>query len=70
MADVERAFLMVSMAEKDWDVLRFLWVEDILAKHPSIVELRFTRVVFGVSPSSTLQSDTTWSYIVKTTPIL
>ena len=50
-ADVEKAFLMVAIATKDRDVLRFLWVDDIAADHPNIVELRFTRVVFGVSSS-------------------
>ena len=57
-ADIEKAFLMVSMAEKDRDVLRFLWVEDVAAEHPSIVEMRFTRVVFGVSPSPFLLNAT------------
>ena len=27
--DIEKAFLMVGMAEQDRDVLRFLWVDDI-----------------------------------------
>ena len=38
-------------AESDQDVLRFLWVKDIDAKTPEIQTLKFTRVVFGVSPS-------------------
>ena len=39
---------MVSMAERDWDALRFLWIDDITKKDPEIVILRFTCVVFGV----------------------
>ena len=27
VTDIEKAFLMVSMAKEDWDVMRFLWVE-------------------------------------------
>ena len=37
-ADVEKAFLMVSMAKHDRDVLRFLRVEDVLAEQPNIIE--------------------------------
>ena len=33
IADVEKAFLMISIAEKDRDVLRFLWVSDIEEVH-------------------------------------
>ena len=45
-ADIEKAFLMVSMAEKDRDVLRFLWIDDIAKEKPEIIALCFTRVVF------------------------
>ena len=49
VADVEKAFLMIKVAELDQDVLRFLWVKDIHAEIPEIQTLKFTRVVFGVS---------------------
>jgi hypothetical protein len=62
-ADVEKAFLMVSVVEKDRDVLRFLWVDDVLADQPNITELRFTRVVFGVSPSPFLLNATIWHHL-------
>ena len=64
-ADVEKAFLMVSMVKKDCDVLRFLWIDDILADQPNIVELRFTRVVFGVSPSPFLLNATIRHHLEK-----
>ena len=32
--DIEKAFLMVSIAEEDHDVLRFLWVKDVYASPP------------------------------------
>ena len=47
--DIEEAFLMVSMAGQDRDVLRFLWVDDIEKISPEIVTLWFTRLIFGVS---------------------
>ncbi len=50
-ADIEKAFLMVSVAEKDRNVLRFLWVDDITKDTPKIITLRFKRVMFGVSSS-------------------
>ena len=36
-ADIERAFLMVSVAEKDRNVLRFLQIDDISRDDPKIV---------------------------------
>ena len=46
-ADIEKAFLMISVAEEDRDALRFLWVDDITADKLKIVTLRFARVVLG-----------------------
>ena len=57
-ADIEKAFLMVAMARKDRDVLRFLWVDDVFSDQPSLVQLRFARVVFGVSSSPFLLNAT------------
>lgn len=57
-ADIEKAFLMIAISEKDRDVLRFLWVDDIAKEEPEPVALRFTRVVFGVSSSPFLLNAT------------
>ena len=51
VGDVEKAFLMVSVAECDRDVLRFLWVRDVAEVPSEIAVLRFTWVVFAVSSS-------------------
>lgn len=51
VGDIEKAFLNVSVAEEDRDVLRCLWVDDVRKEIPEIVLLRFARVVFGVSSS-------------------
>ena len=51
-ADIEKAFLMVSVMEKDRDVLRSLWFDDVFNKEdPNLIVLRFARVFFGVSSS-------------------
>ena len=67
-ADIEKAFLMISMSEKDRDVLRFLWVDDILKDQPSVRVFRFTRVVFGVSSSPFLLNATVSHHLNKYSP--
>ena len=57
-ADIEKAFLMVSVAAENRDALRFLWVEDINSPLSRLVTLRFARVVFGVSSSPFLLNAT------------
>ena len=66
-ADVEKAFLMVSVAEEDRDVLRFLWVDNISSPLPKLVTLRFARVVFGVSSSPFLLNATLQHHIERYT---
>ena len=56
--DIEKAFLMISVAPHDRDVLRFLWIDDILKSTPRIQTFRFTRVIFGVSSSPFLLNAT------------
>ena len=58
IADIEKAFLMVSVADEDRDVLRFLWLDDVNSELPRIKILRFARVVFGVSSSPFLLNAT------------
>ena len=57
-ADLEKAFLMVSIEEADRDVLRFLWTDDLSRDPPELKIYRFTRVVFGVSSSPFLLNAT------------
>ena len=64
-ADIEKAFLMISMAEKDRDVLCFLWVNDTSLQQPEIIVMRFTRVVFGVSSSPFLLNTTIKCHMEK-----
>ena len=58
VGDIEKAFLMISVNKQDRDVLRFLWVDDVMSSKPNTVTLRFTRVVFGVSSSPFLLNAT------------
>lgn len=58
VADIEKAFLMVSIADKDRDVLRFLWVTDVDKADLDRAVYWFTRVVFGVSASPFLLNAT------------
>ena len=58
IADVEKAFLMIAVDEKDRDVLRFIWVDDVAKEEPELRVYRFTRVVFGVSSSPFLLNAT------------
>lgn len=60
--DIEKVFLMISIAEKDRNVLRFLWVNDIRQDPPEICTFRFTRVVFGVSSCKPLLLNATIRY--------
>jgi len=62
---MEKAFVMVSISSKDRDALRFLWVDDIQKYSPTVKNLRFTRVVFGVSASTFLLNATVNHHLQK-----
>ena len=49
---------MVGVDERDRDVLRFLWIDDINSDLPRLEVLRFARVTFGVSSSPFLLNAT------------
>ena len=65
VADVEKAFLMISVDPRDRDFLRFLWVKDATADEPEIVTFRFSRVMFGVSSSPFLLNATIQHHVKK-----
>ena len=65
IGDVEQAFLMISVADCDRDVLRFLWVKDVESSESEIIVMRFTRVVFGVSASPFLLNATLDHHMTK-----
>ena len=47
--DLKQAFLQIRIREEDRDVMRFHWFKDLKTKE--VVTLRFTRALFGLSPS-------------------
>ena len=50
-ADIEKAFHQIIIAEKDQNMLRMLWFNDVHTATPKIVHYRFCRLVFGLTPS-------------------
>ena len=51
VADIEKAFLMIGIAEEDRDKLRVLWFENSNDIHSPIIQFRFKKIVFGLRPS-------------------
>ena len=39
--DIEKAFLQIDINEKDRDVLRFFWYDDISKSNPTIIQYRY-----------------------------
>ena len=58
VADIEKAFLNISIAPENRDYLRLLWINDINSESHQIVACRFTRVVFGLTCSPFLLNAT------------
>ena len=50
-ADIEKAFLQLSIDKDHCNFLRFLWFDDVFSNEPTIVRNRFARVIFGVTSS-------------------
>ena len=53
-ADIEKAFLMISIQESHRDMLRFLWLKDPFVFNSEVLHLRFCRLVFGLRPSPSM----------------
>ena len=58
IADVEKAFLMIAVSKDDRNSIRFWWIDDVEKPQPELQQMRFTRVVFGVSASPFLLNAT------------
>lgn len=50
-ADIEMAFLMISINQSDRDMLQFLWFKDSTDVNSEISYFKFTPLVFGLRPS-------------------
>ncbi|KAF1750846.1 hypothetical protein GCK72_017397 [Caenorhabditis remanei] len=72
VGDIARAFHQVRLQEKDRNVTKWLWVEDI-EKPPTgdnLVEYRFTRIPFGMKCSPFLLAATIRHYLLMAASIL
>ena len=58
-ADIEKAFLQISIAKEDRDYLRFLWFDNVFSDQPTVVRNRFAHIVFGVTSSPFCLSEST-----------
>ena len=65
ISDIEKAFHMIRVDERDRDSLRFLWIDDINSTDPRLVFLRFCRVVFGLNCSPFLLEGTLHHHITN-----
>ena len=53
-ADIEKAYLMVSIKPEHRDMLRFLWFDKVDSEIPKLREFRFNRLVFGLRSSPSI----------------
>ena len=67
VADIKKAFLMVSISPGDRDTLRFIWLHDIHKDNPKEVVYQFCRVVFGVTSTPFLLNATIKQHLQKYT---
>ena len=65
IADVEKAFFMISISEKDHDALRLLWVDNINKDTSEVCKFQFTHVAFGVMSSPFLLNATIQYHLKK-----
>ena len=57
-ADIEKAYLQIGVKEKDRDLMRITWYDDVFSDKPTPKKLRFTRVFFGATSSQFLLNST------------
>ena len=58
VADIEKAFHMITIKEEDRDALRFLWLKRVDEGLTEVVAYRFCRLVFGLKPSPAILGST------------
>ena len=53
-ADIQQAFLQISVHPEERDYLRFLWFDDVFTVKPNVIKYRFNRVIFDATCSQFL----------------
>ena len=64
-ADIEKAYLQISVTEGERDYLRFLWFDNIYKENPDIMKYQFCRVIFGATCSQFLLNATIKKHMSK-----
>ena len=64
-ADIEKAFHQILIKNTDRDMLRFLWLDDIRRNRSGIVQYRFCRLVFGLTPSPAILMETIQHHLTR-----
>ena len=62
-ADIEKAFLQISIQETDRDYLRFYWFDDIKADNPTVTQFRYCRLPFGLTSSAAVLGATLHAHV-------
>ena len=65
IADIEKAFHQIVIDEGDRDFLRFLWFDNITDIKPRIIQYRFTRLVFGLTPSPAILNSVIQTHLTR-----
>ena len=65
IADIEKAFHQIVIDEGDRDFLRFLWFDNIADSKPRIIQYRFTRLVFGLTPSPAILNSVIQTHLTR-----
>ena len=65
VADVEKAFHQIVVSPKDRNMLRLLWFENIVMQNPQIIQYRFCRLVFGLTPSPAILNETIHHHVTR-----
>ena len=64
-ADIEKAFLQISIQESDRDYLRLYWFDDITSDNPTIVQYRYCRLPFELTSSPAILGATLHTHLSK-----
>ena len=64
-ADIAKAFLQIEIDESDRDYLRFLWFDDIRKADPEIIQMRYNRLLFGLTCSPAILGETIRHHVAK-----
>ena len=68
VANIEKAFLNVTVNEGQRNLMRFLWIDDVDKEDPNLVVYRFCRVIFGMNCSPFLLNATLNHHVTEYFP--